>query len=221
MSPFRLVTARYVTIQASNGKVCHHSIIIIILAGTRNNVAVILLLTPPPPSPPSSPPPHHPLTTPSPPWHPPGLTTPLTTPLTTLLTTLLATLLAHHPLIPPHHSPLPILFTTLPNPTTPSPHPSPCTTLLKGAQSDQKTRKKSSFYVCKPFQDLPITSNIIFDHFLQKKFWDKIDQKLEYDGGGGAHVLNCTRITSSIHFSTCNILLLKNTLISHFQVLFV
>ena len=131
---------------------------------------------------------------------------------------------------PPHHSPTPLrsysplltpfpIITSLHSPhltthlfiTLFTPHP----TTLK------RTRKKSFFYVSKPLQGLPITQNIISDHFLQKKFWDKIDQKLEYDGGGDAHVRNCARAMSSIHFSTCNILPLKKTLISHFRVLFV
>ena len=75
-----------------------------------------------------------------------------------------------------------------------------------------------SLNLCRTFLSLKTSFLIIF---CKNNFWDKIDQKLEYDGGGGAHVLNCARATSWIHFSTCNILPLKKALISHFQVLFV
>ena len=76
-----------------------------------------------------------------------------------------------------------------------------------------------SLNLCRTFLSLKTSFLIIFS---KKNVWDKIDQKLEYDGGGGgALVLNCARATSSIHFSTCNILPLKKALISHFQVLFV
>ena len=74
-----------------------------------------------------------------------------------------------------------------------------------------------SLNLCRTFLSLKTSFLIIF---YKNIFWDKIDQKLEYDGGG-AHVLNCARAMSSIHFSTCNILPLKKTLISHFRVLFV
>ena len=76
-----------------------------------------------------------------------------------------------------------------------------------------------SLNLCRSFLSLE-TSFLKSDHFLQKNFWDKIAQKLEYDGGG-VHVEKCARATSSIHFSTCNNLPLKKTPISHFQVLFV
>ena len=76
-----------------------------------------------------------------------------------------------------------------------------------------------SLNLCRTFLSLKTSFLIIF---CKKNFWDKIDQKLEYDGGGDdVHVRSCARATSSIHFSTCNILPLKKTLISHFQVLFV
>ena len=74
-----------------------------------------------------------------------------------------------------------------------------------------------SLNLCRTFLSLKTSFLIIF---CKNNFWDKIDQKLEYDGGG-AHVRNFARATSSIHFSTCNILPLKKALISHFQVLFV
>ena len=75
-----------------------------------------------------------------------------------------------------------------------------------------------SLNLCRVFLSLKTSFLIIF---YKKNVWDKIDQKLEYDGGGDAHVRNCARAMSSIHFSTCNILPPKKTLISHFRVLFV
>ena len=131
----------------------------------------------------------------------PLLTTLLTTPLLTLLW--LITYLPHH---------------------TPSPPSSPLTTTYHPLKGRHNTKRlvKSHFpmplNLCRTFLSLKTSFLIIF---CKKNFWDKIDQKLEYDGGGGAHVLNCARATSSIHFSTCNILPPKKTLISHFQVLLV
>ena len=66
-----------------------------------------------------------------------------------------------------------------------------------------------SLNLCRTFLSLKTSFLIIF-----------CKKKLEYDGGG-AHVRNCARATSSILFSTCNILPLKKTLITHFPVLFV
>ena len=169
-----------------------------------------------------------PLTTPQHPFSPPFLTP--TSP--TLLTTP-----PHYPL---HHSPrylpsLPHLLTTLfitpilTTPSAPSPHPltpTPSPLLprphhsLKGHNNTKELVKghlTMSLNLCRTFLSLKTSFLIIFC----KKNWDKIDQKLEYDSGGGARVLNCARAMSSIHFSTCNILPLKKTLISHFQVLLV
>ena len=133
----------------------------------------------------------HPLTTPS----RCPLSLPLTTPhlpssphlLTTLFTTLFLTYLPNH--TPLHH------------PLHPSSPP-----LLKGHHDTKELVKihfPMSLNLCRTFLSLKTSFLIIFS---KKNFWDKIDQKLEYDGGGGAHVRSCARATSSIHFSTCNIL---------------
>ena len=177
-----------------------------------------------------------PLTTPSHhPFSPPLLTYPphhtSSHPLHTLFTTPLLTYLSHHTSSPhllttlfttplltlfrllttPHHS-------SSPHPLTPTPHPHHS---LKGHHNTKefvKSHLSMSLNLCRTFLSLKTSFLIIF---CKKKFWDKIDQKLEHDGGGGAHVLNGARATSSIHFSTCNVLPLKKTLITHFQVLFV
>ena len=177
--------------------------------------------------------PHYPspplLTTPS---HHPSSPTLLTTPLHTLFTTPLLTYLSHHTSSPhllttlfttplltlfrllttPHHS-------SSAHPLTPTP---PHHHSLKGHNNTKefvKSHLSMSLNLCRTFLSLKTSFLIIF---CKKKFWDKIYQKLEYDGGGDdVHVRNCARATSSIHFSTCNILPLKKTLISHFQVLFV
>ena len=154
--------------------------------------------------------PHHPSPPLTTPHHPsPPLTTPhhpssplLTTPPhhTTLFTTLFLTYLPNH--TPLHH------------PLHPSPHHS-----YKGNHNTKglvKSYFSMSLNLCRTFLSLKTSFLIIF---CKKNFWDKIDQKLEYDGSGGAHVLNGARATLSIHFSTCNILPLKKTLISHFRVL--
>ena len=142
---------------------------------------------------------------------------PLTTPLGTLSPPLLTLLTTppHHPLhhSSPHLPSSPHLLTTL---FTPPSHHS-----LKGHHNTKglvKSHFTMSLNLCRTFLSLKTSFLIIF---CKKNCWDKIDQKLEYVGGGGAHVRNCARATSSIHFSTCNILPLKNTLISHFRVLFV
>ena len=110
-----------------------------------------------------------------------------------------------------------------PPPTTPhhSSFPPVSHCFLKGPNQTKKLVKSHlsmSLNLFRTFLSLKTSSLIIF---CKKIFWDKIDQKLEYVGGGGAHMLNCARATTSIHFSTCKILPLKNTLISHFQVLLV
>ena len=161
-----------------------------------------------------------PLTTPHHPFSPPLFTYPPHT----LFTTPLLTYLPHHTSSPPS-SPLPSSHSSPPLTTPPSPTPSPLTPphhhSLKGHNNTKelvKSHLSMSINLCRTFLSLKTSFLIIF---CKKNFWDKIDQKLEYDGGGGAHVLNCARATSSIHFSTCNILPLKKTVISHFQVLFV
>ena len=208
-----------------------------------------LPLTTPPhhsPSPlPLTTPPHH-----SDPTHPPHtiphyhfsslpslLFTPMHSPPLPHYSSLLPlTTSSHHPphyslslplTTPPHLPSSPHLFTTLfltylPNhtplhhPLHTSPHHS-----KKGHHNTKglvKSHFSMSLNLCRTFLSLKKSFLILF---YKKKCWDKINQKLEYDGGGGAHVLNCARATSSNHFSTCNILPLKKTLISHFRVLFV
>ena len=91
--------------------------------------------------------------------------------------------------------------------------------LLKGPNLTKilvKSHLAMSLNLCRTFLSLKTSFLIIF---CKNNFWDKSGQKLAYDGG--VHVRNCARATSPIHFSTCNILHLKKTHISHFQVLFV
>ena len=176
-------------------------------------------------------PPHH-----SDPTHPSSHHSPLSllfTPLTSIHTNALPPL-PHFssplpsllPLATPHH-PSPPLLTHPPHHTS-SPPSSPLsssptfltthlfTTLF--TPELVKSHVYMSLNLCRTFLSLKTSFLIIF---CKKIFWDKIYQKLEYDGGGDAHVRNCARAMSSIHFSTCNILPLKKTLISHFRVLFV
>ena len=64
-----------------------------------------------------------------------------------------------------------------------------------------KSHLPVSLNLCRTFLSLK-TSFLVN---LCKKMLGQINQELEYDGGG-VHVRNCTRATSSTRFSTCNII---------------
>ena len=115
---------------------------------------------------------------------------------------------------PPHYSP---------NPTTPNPIPHPtlhshAPLFLKGPNQSKKFVKSAFLMSLNLFRTLLSLKTSFLIIFMKNNFWDKIDQKLEYDGGG-VHVQKYARAMSLIHFSTCKILPLKKTLISHFQVI--
>ena len=108
--------------------------------------------------------------------------------LTTLFTTTLLTLFRL--LTTPHHS-------SSPHPLTPPHHHS-----LKGHHNTKelvKSHLAMPLNLCRTFISLKTSFLIIFS---KKNFWDKIDQKLEYNGGGGAHVRNlrtCNVVDSFFH----------------------
>ena len=198
------------------------------------------LTTPHHPSPPLTTP-HHPsppLTTPhhpSPPLltYPPHHTSsppssPLSSSPTFLTTHLRCVVRKVPPLTTPHHPSPPLTTPHHPSPPLTTPHhPSPPLTTPHHPSPPLTTPPhlpSSPHLFTTLFTPHPTTlkRNIITpkDSSFLIIFY-KIDQKFEFDGGGDAHVRNCARAMSSIHFSTCNILPLKKTLISHFRVLFV
>ena len=71
-----------------------------------------------------------------------------------------------------------------------------------------------SLNLCRTFLSLKTSFLIIF---YKKKCWDKIDQKLEYDGGGSTHVQSCARARRRFTFPRAIFYPLKSLLFHIFE----